>query len=394
MTNKPAILGGNKIFDDKVNIVRPLLPSFDEITNEVHDILNSGILTKGDYLVAFEKAIAAHLSVKHAVAVSSCTTGLMLTYKWMGASGEVIVPSFTFIATVSALAWAGLRPVFVDVDKESLNIDPEVIESAITPQTIGIVAVHNFGNPANIDAIAKIAGNHSLKFVCDAAHGFGTLYQGAPVGPQGDAQIFSLSPTKLLICGEGGIVATNNEELALFVRIGREYGNGGNYDCIFPGINARMPEFNAILGLHSLTTLEKSATHRNFLASIYRQELEKVPGVAFQEVQPGNRHSYKEFAIKIDKDLFGLSRDELAVALAAENIDTRKYYDPPAHQQTAFRQYCNGSHLPQTEYLSENCLSLPIWSQMEKEVVLSTCAAIRRNQENAEKVHSVLEKQG
>lgn len=390
MKNKPAILGGDKIFNDKINIVRPFLPTFDEISDEVDEILKSGILTKGDYLTAFEEAIKSHLSVKHAIAVSSCTTGLMLTYKWMGSHGKVIVPSFTFIATISALLWAGLRPTFVDVDINTFNIAPDAIESAITPETIGIVAVHNYGNPADMDTLPQIAERNSLKLICDAAHGFGSLYKGMPVGAQGDAQIFSLSPTKLLICGEGGIVATNNDELASFIRIAREYGNDGKYDCIIPGINARMPEFNAIIGLHSLKKLEQSAVHRNWIASCFCQKLGKLPGVTFQQVQPGNRNSYKEFTIIIDNDSFGLSRDELAIALAAENIDSRKYYDPPAHLQTAFRHHGDGCHLPQTEYLSRNCLSLPIWSHMDEEVVLSICTAVIRIHENADKIHSML----
>src|SRR5438093_1590971 len=225
MNTKPAILGNTPVFDRKTPIVHPLLPNFTALANGVKSILGSGMVTKGQYLHAFEAAVAQHLGVKHAVAVSSCTTGLMLTYQGLDLTGDVVVPSFTFMATVSSLVWAGLRPVFADVDLGTTNLDPAAAEAAITPRTSAIVAVHNFGNPADIDALQALADRHSLRLIFDAAHGFGALYQGVPVGPQGDVNVYSLSPTKLLIAGEGGIVATNNNDLAEKIRIGREYGN-------------------------------------------------------------------------------------------------------------------------------------------------------------------------
>src|SRR5260370_29694263 len=259
MSNQPAILGNQPVFESKVHIVKPLLPAFADMSEELQGILESGMVTKGRHLRAFEEAVAAHLGVRHAIAVSSCTTGLMLTYTGLGLTGDVVVPSFTFMATVSALVWAGLRPVFADVDAKTTNLDPKAAEAAITPHTTAIVAVHNFGNPADIDALQALADRRGLKLVFDAAHGFGARFRSVPVGPQGEANVYSLSPTKLLIAGEGGIVATNNDDLAEKIRIGREYGNNGNYDSLFAGINARMSEFNALLGLHSLRLLEVAA---------------------------------------------------------------------------------------------------------------------------------------
>jgi dTDP-4-amino-4,6-dideoxygalactose transaminase len=353
----------------------------------VHGILESGMLTTGQHLRNFEKAAAEHLGVRHALAVSSCTTGLMLTYRGLGLTGDVVVPSFTFMATVSAMIWAGLRPIFADVDVDTLTLDPTAAEAAITPNTSALVAVHNFGNPADIEALQAIARRHHLKLIFDAAHGFGTLYQGVPVGPQGDAQIYSLSPTKLLIAGEGGIVATNDDDLAEKIRIGREYGNSGNYDSAFAGFNARMPEFNALLCLRSLGLLEQATRRRNRVASLYQERLSMLPGLGFQKIQPGSRSSYKDFSLTIDPDAFGLSRDQVAVALAAENIDTRKYYDPPVHLQTAYRQFAPpAQRLPNTHLLAACSLSLPIWSQMEDAVVLGICRAIQRIHAFAERL--------
>ena len=386
---KPAILGGDPAFNQKINIVRPVLPDFSKLSSDVVGILSSGMVTKGKYLVEFEAAIADHLKVKHAVAVSSCTTGLMLTYQGLGLSGEVIVPSFTFMATVSSLVWCGLRPVFVDVDYETTNIDPAILETKLTKNTSAIVAVHNFGNPAEISSLVEFSNRNRLRIIFDAAHGFGALYQGIPVGNQGDAQVFSLSPTKLLIAGEGGIVATNNDELAQKIRMGREYGNSGNYDSAFAGMNARMPEFNALLGYQSLKMLEQAATSRNETAGLFMEVLGKIPGLDFQKVNPGNRSSYKDFSITIDSARFGLTRDQLMRALTAENIDSRKYYDPPVHLQTAYQKYFDGLPLPKTDQLVQGSLSLPIWTNMDNRVAMIICEAIENIHGNASVIRSV-----
>jgi len=239
------------------------------------------------------------------------------------------------------------------------------------------VAVHNFGNPADIAGLQEVADRHGLRLIFDAAHGFGARYQGVPVGVQGHAHVYSLSPTKLLIAGEGGIVASNDDQLAERVRLGREYGNSGNYDSAFAGINARMPEFNALLGLGSLAMLEDAARRRNEVVDLYHQQLGQLPGIGFQKVRPGDRSSYKDFSISVDPDAFGLTRDELALALADHNIDTRKYYEPPVHRQTAYRAYADGRALPNTEWLSLHSLSLPIWSHMSDQVALGICSAVR-----------------
>lgn len=390
MGRVPAIMGGEPAFQSKVNIVRPVLPDFSELSDGVQKIVTSGMVTKGEYLKAFEEAVREHLKVKHAIAVSSCTSGLMLTYRGLGLTGDVVVPSFTFMATVSAMVWSGLRPIYADVRPGTTNLDPEAAEAAITPQTSAIVAVHNFGNPAEIEALQDIANRHHLKLIFDAAHGFGALYQGNPVGPQGDANIFSLSPTKLLITGEGGLVATNDDELAEKIIVGREYGNSGSYDSWFAGLNARMPEFNALMGLHSLKMLEEAAQTRNQTVELYQEMLGTLPGVEFQEILPGNRCSYKDLSIVFDPEKFGLTRDELALALYAENIDTRKYYEPPVHRQTAYQQFYDGKPLPATDWLSANSLSFPMWSRMDKQVVMQICEAIQRIYQNRQAVRKCL----
>lgn len=388
----PAILGGESAFPEMVQMVRPVLPTFAEMSEGIQSILSTGMITKGRFMREFELAVAKHLGVNYAVAVSSCTSGMMLVHKSLNLNGEVVIPSFTFMATASALVWAGLRPVFADVDLKTDNLDPAAAEAAISPRTSAIVAVHQFGNPADIAGLKKVAEKHHLKLIFDAAHGAGASYQGDPVGKQADAQIFSLSPTKLLITGEGGIVATNDDDLAEKIRMGREYGNDGNYDSAFAGLNARMPEFNALLGLWSLANLEKAALHRNETVAIFEEALGTLPGIGFQQVRPGDRHSYRELSITIDEKNFGLTRDELATALAADNVDTRKYYMPPIHQQTAYRSYYEGQPLPNTVWLSTHSLSLPLWSNMSEKVALTICEAIRQIHDQASEIHKALSK--
>jgi dTDP-4-amino-4,6-dideoxygalactose transaminase len=390
LNKNPAILGGRPIFPEKVQMVRPVLPDYAAMSDGIKEILGTGMVTKGRYMREFEQRVADYLDVKHAVAVSSCTSGLMLVHRALGLEGEVVVPSFTFMATVSSLVWNNLRPIFADVDPHTTNLDPEAVEAAITPETAAIVAVHNFGNPADIERLQEIAEHYKVKLIFDAAHGFGALYQGGPLGSQGDAQVFSLSPTKLLITGEGGVVTTEDDDLAEKVRMGREYGNDGNYDSAFPGLNARLPEFNALMGLCSLEDLENAAKSRNETADVFQEVLERIPGVGFQEVRPGDRNSYREYSITIDPDDFGLGRDVVVTALAAENVDSRKYYDPPAHRQTAYKIYFDDHALPNTDWLSSHSISLPMWSHMEREVALGICEAIQRIYENAQAIHQKL----
>ncbi|HEV2862300.1 MAG TPA: DegT/DnrJ/EryC1/StrS family aminotransferase [Pyrinomonadaceae bacterium] len=395
MKKRPALAGGSPLFENPVRVARPALPDFEALAPEMRDVLASGFLSKGHRLRAFEEALAEHLGVRHAVAVSSGTTGLMLTYQALGLKGEVVVPSFTFMATISALVWVGARPVFADADPRTANLDPSAAEAAINDHTTAIVAVHNHGNPADVDELRALARRRGLRLVFDAAHALGSLYKGEPVGPQGDANVFSLSFTKLLVAGEGGVVATDDDALAEQIRYGREYGNTGNYDSAFAGLNGRMGELAALLALRGLPALEAGALHRNRLAELYREELADVPGLSFQQVRADDRSSYKDFSVKVEADAFGLTRDELAAALEAENVETRKYYDPPAHRHTAYRRFAPpDEELPNTMLLAARSLSLPVWSDMEPAVVSRVCEAVRAAHESAAEIRAALGAEG
>lgn len=387
--SKPAILGGEPIFKDKLPMVMPDYPSWETVKDQFEEVFTKEtIFTKGKYLREFEEKIATHLGVKHAIGLSSCTSGLMLVYKILGLKGEVILPSFTFMATGLALMWIKeVTPVFVDVDPETFTLCPEAVSKAITDKTTAIVAVHTFGNPAKIDALTKIALKHNLQLIFDSAHGLGSTYKGQKLGKYGIAESFSCSPTKLLITGEGGIVTTNNDELAKQLQIGREYGNPGNYDSLFAGMNARMCEFNAIMGIESLNLLDDVVKKRNILVNILTENLSTIPGIKFQHIEPGNISSYKDYCIVI-QEKFGLSRDQLVKALKAENIETRNYYDPPLHQQTTFKDINNLNPLTNTQYLSKNAITLPLSSKFNQEHIEKLVLAIERIHKNRQYINT------
>lgn len=373
----PAIAGGKPAFDAMLPITMPTLPPSAGLRRRYDEVLKSGMLTNASNVREFEAKMADHLGVKHAVAVNSCTAGLMLVMKAFGLKGEIIIPGLTFHATAHAAVWNGLAPVFVDSAPGTYTVDPKEVEKAITPRTSAILAVHLFGLPCDIAALEGIAKRRGLKLIFDAAHGAGSRYKGKSVGGFGDAESFSLSPTKLLTAGEGGIVSTNDDALAQMIRVGRNYGDSGDYDCEFSGFNARMSEFHALLGVESLKYLEANAERRNRLAEVYAKALSGVPGIEFQKIPAGSRSSYKDFAIVIDPAVFGISRDRLCEAMAAENIVVKKYFYPPVHWQKAFKNMPGARKtLPVAERVSSNTLSLPLYSHMPEETARKVAAAL------------------
>ncbi len=362
-----------------IPFARPELRDTSALAGRIQAILDTGLLTNGPQVETLEREFAAYVGTRHCVALSSATSGLVLAARCMGLDGEVILPSFTFVATGLPLAWCGLRPVFVDVDPQTYNVDPALVEAAITPRTSAIIAVHVYGNPADEAALAAIAERHNLRLMFDAAHGIGARYRGRQVGATGDAQVFSLSPTKLATSGEGGLVATDDAELAENLRLARNYGQPGDYLCRFAGLNARLSEVHAVIALHTLSYVEEGAVHRNRLGARYQEGLEGIPGLSFPRVNPLDRHSYKDFTVRVEEAEFGLSRDALRQALEARGIATRPYFDPPLHRQVAIGLDMSACvhPLPHTERLAAEVLSPPMFSEMTPEQVDTVVAAIR-----------------
>lgn len=375
----PALLGGKPAFPEGIPLVRPSVPDADRVTERVRAILASGILTNGPHVRELERRTAEYLGVRHCVAVSSCTAGLMLVLKVAELTGDVVLPSFTFAATAHAVVWNGLRPVFCDVDPATLTLSAEAARRACGVRTSAILATHTYGTPCDVEALAAIAESNGIKLFFDAAHAFGSRHGGRQVGGFGDAEVFSLTPTKLLVAGEGGIIATNDGALAERCRIGRDYGNPGDYDCRFVGLNARLSEIHAAIALASLDTLDSRVSRRNALAGLYGRMLEGTPGLSVPTVADGDRSTYKDLTVLIDPEEFGLDAAALARALALEGIETRRYFHPPVHAMKAYRFMAGGNgSLRNTELAAARVLTLPLWSEMSEDQVVRVAEAVRR----------------
>jgi len=358
------------------SISSPTMPATGKIKKRLDTIFKTGLITNAVYVNNLERNIEKYLGVKHAIAVSNCTSGLMLVIKCLGLSGQIIVPSFTFPATVHAIAWNGLEPVFCDCDRESFNIDVDHVERLISKNKNAIVGVDIFGNPCNYEKLKKIARTNNVKLFYDSAHSLGAAYSTKMAGNFGNAQVFSLAPTKIMIAGEGGIITTNDSHLAEQLRIGRNYGNPGDYNTQFVGLNARMPEFNAILGLESLEMLKQNIRRRQKLVKIYKEELSKIPGISFQKIETNATSTYNYFAIMVEPSLYGVDNESLCELLKKRNIMTRIYFYPPVHLHKAYERY-KKQNLPNTEFVVKRVLCLPLYSHMLDTDVVMIASAIR-----------------
>jgi dTDP-4-amino-4,6-dideoxygalactose transaminase len=383
----PAAYGGIPAFPEGLPLARPPIGDPESVASMVAPILASGMLTNGNHVREFEARASDYLGVRHCVAVSSCTAGLMLVIRALGLSGEVIVPSFTFAATAHAVAWNGLRPRFADIDPHTLTLSPEAVSQVIGVRTSAILGTHVFGTPCDVDGLSEIASRTGIALLYDAAHAFGSIRNGIHVGGFGDAEVFSLSPTKVLTSGEGGLIATNNDLLAERCRIGRDYGNPGDYDCRFVGLNARMSEIHAAIGLDSMEGLDPRIVARNEVADAYHAALATVPGISFPHVPDSDRSTYKDFTVLVDPEEFGITALQLSECLADEGIDTRRYYSPPVHTMRAYR-YLSGVNgtLSVTQRVSDQVLTLPLWGGMNDVHVIGVADAIERIHEYVTRV--------
>jgi dTDP-4-amino-4,6-dideoxygalactose transaminase len=380
LASVPAIHGGRPLFAERFRFCRPLLPTLVSAMQYYVSAYADGTITNAGAVERLEAAVAERLQVKHCVAVSSCTSGLMLVLRALGVTGEVIVPSFTFFATGHAVLWNGLRPVFADCDEETWNVDPIDIEKKITEDTSAILVVHLYGNPCKVEALERLASRQHLKLIFDAAHGFGSRHRDRPLGGFGDAEVFSLSPTKLLVAGEGGLVTTNDATLARAIQGMRNYGDLGAYDPEWLGMSARMPEFNAALALAGLPLVEAKVARRNWIAEKYTSLLAPLPGLRFQKVLPDNVSTYKDYSIHVSSDAFGMTRDALVEALLAEKIETKKYFFPPLHKQRLYSSFhsLERGGLARTSYVAGGVVSLPIYESLPDATVEQVAYAIQR----------------
>lgn len=356
-------------------MIKPDLPTLDDVRAEFEEILANGRITNfGKYATRFEAETGAYLGTS-TVSVSSGTAGLLFAITGLGLTpGEkVILPSFTFMATAQAILYAGGVPVFAEVD-EDLNLSPSDLERLLErhPDTGAVIGVHIYGLPARVDEIKEIVGAASRKrgkrisLIYDAAHAFGASVGGKRVGGFGDAEVFSLSVTKTLVSVEGGLVSTTNPELADQVRWMRNYGIKSNYNAHFPGLNSKMSEFHAIIGLHNLRRLDNLMAARQECGRCYFERIRHKTSFRCAAWPRGIVHTLKDLTILIPEPYGQKERDDVIRHLASRGVETRAYFFPPVHEQEMFRKYADRP-LPRTEALSRQVITLPFFTSITTE---------------------------
>ncbi|MCB1687076.1 MAG: aminotransferase class I/II-fold pyridoxal phosphate-dependent enzyme [Halioglobus sp.] len=361
-------------------IGRPNVGDRERMKLRLDEILANNYLTNNGPLVQeLEDKLARYCGVKHCIAMSNGTVALELAIRATDLQDEVIVPSMTFIATAHALQWQGIRPLFADIDNTTLNICPASVEKLITPRTTGIIGVHLYGRPCDIEGLQRIADEHGLKLLFDSAHAFGSSHNGMRVGNFGDCEAFSFHATKVFNTFEGGAVTTNDDELARKLRLMRNFGFEGEDNVSYIGTNGKMSEICAAMGLTNLESLDGFIAINKENYSRYRDELCGIEGISLEPYNADEESNYQYVILRVDSARFGKSRDALKSKLESEGIMARRYFYPGCHRMQPYRSLYPGlgSSLPVTESFSEEVLALPNGKQITPEEVSWVCQLIR-----------------
>ncbi len=372
-----ALFGGRLEFTDPLMVGRPNLGDRARLHARLDEALDRKWLSNGGPLVTeFEQRIADIAETRHCVAMSSGTIAQQVAMRACGLSGEVIVPALTFAATPHAVEWVGLKPVFCDVEPSTGTLDPGTVSAAVTPATTGIVGVHLWGHPCDVEGLADVAHRHRLTLLFDAAHAFGASYRGKPIGGHGRAEIFSFHATKFVNAFEGGAVTTDDGDLAGRMRRMRNFGLAGSDEVVSAGTNGKMSEASAAMGLTSLDAMTEFVGRNRLNHARYRRELAGVPGIRLIESDDGECQNYQYVVIEVAEDVTGLRRDALMEVLHAENVLARRYFYPGCHSMRPYRSQASG-RLPHTERLAERVLALPTGMEVGEEEIAGIAAIIR-----------------
>lgn len=374
-----AINGAPPAFAEVVHVGRPNIGDRAAFLRRVEGILDSHWLTNhGPTVGEFERAIAHRLGVKHCVAMCNGTIALEIAIRALGLEGEVIVPSWTFVATAHALYWQGITPVFADIDPATHNLDPDAVRRMITPRTTGIIGVHLWGRAAPVDALQAIADEHGLKLMFDAAHAFGSSYRGQTIGRFGACEVLSFHATKAFNTMEGGAVTTNDDDLAEAMRLMRNFGFKGYDNVIHPGTNGKMIEVCAAMGLVNLDGFAAVVASNRAHHAAYVDALAGIPGISVLGYDPEESNSHHYVVIEIG-DAYPASRDDLVAALQAENILVRKYFWPGSHRMQPYRDLLPhaGLLLKNTLEVAERVIVLPSGTSLSPDAIPVVAAVCR-----------------
>lgn len=375
-----AINGAPPAFSEPLHVGRPNIGDRTAFLARVEQILGSQWLTNnGPTLQEFERRIAEYLDVKHCVAMCNGTIALEIAIRALGLEGEVIVPSWTFVATAHALYWQGITPVFADIDPATHNLDPAAVRRMITPRTTGIIGVHLWGRAAPIEELQTIADEHGLKLMFDAAHAFGSTYKGRAIGCFGECEVLSFHATKAFNTMEGGAVVTNDDKLAETMRLMRNFGFQGYDNVIHPGTNGKMIEVCAAMGLTNLDALDDVITINRRNHAAYTAALSDTPGISVLSYDTSERNNYHYVVAEVGEDC-AVTRDQIIATLHAENILARKYFWPGVHRM---KPYCDvfphaNLNLQNTGVIAESVIVLPTGNAVTVDSIKMIVAVIEK----------------
>jgi dTDP-4-amino-4,6-dideoxygalactose transaminase len=374
-----AINGAQPAFEQQLHVGRPNIGSREVFLKYVDDIFERRWLTNdGPMVRQLEQRVAQFHGVKHCVAMCNGTVALEIAIRALGLEGEVIVPSYTFIATAHALHWQAITPVFADIDPVTHNLDPAAVRRMITPRTTGIIGLHLWGRGAAVNELQAIAEEHDLKLMFDAAHAFGCSYKDKMIGNFGACEVLSFHATKFFNTFEGGAVVTNDDNLAETMRLMRNFGFAGLDNVIHPGINGKMIEVAAAMGLVNLEAIDEviAVNRRNHQA--YLEALSDIPGISLLRFDEAERNNYQYVVMEVGDDCT-VSRDQIIDTLHAENIRARKYFWPGCHNMQPYRELYPhaGLLLPNTQLVAERVIVLPTGTAMDGAMVNTVASVVR-----------------
>ena len=357
---------------DIITVTSPLLPNLDEFTDSLKEIWESKWITNnGQFHQKLEAALAEYLKVPYVSLFTNGTLPLLTALQALRITGEVITTPYSFVATTHALWWNGIKPVFVDIDPSTGNIDPQKIEAAITPRTTAILPVHVYGKPCDTEAIQAIADKYGLKVIYDAAHAFGVEVNGESLLNAGDMSTLSFHATKVFNTIEGGAMVMHDEKTKQRIDYLKNFGFANEVEVVGPGINSKMDEIRSAYGLLNLKQVDAAIAARQKVALAYRNALRDVDGISFWDDMPGVRHNYSYFPIFVDAEKYGMTRDELYMKMKDQGIWGRRYFYPLISEFSTYRglESSRPENLPNAHMMADTVICLPMHHALREEEI-------------------------
>lgn len=348
---------------DIITVTSPLLPNLDEFTESLKEIWESKWITNnGQFHQKLEAALAEYLKVPYVSLFTNGTLPLLTALQALRITGEVITTPYSFVATTHALWWNGIKPVFVDIDPSTGNIDSQKIEAAITPRTTAILPVHVYGKPCDTEAIQAIADKYGLKVIYDAAHAFGVEVNGESLLNAGDMSTLSFHATKVFNTIEGGAMVMHDEKTKQRIDYLKNFGFANEIEVVGPGINSKMDEIRSAYGLLNLKQVDSAIAARQKVAVAYREALRNVDGISFWDDMPGVRHNYSYFPIFVDAEKYGMTRDELYMKMKDQGVWGRRYFYPLISEFSTYRglESSRPENLPDAHMMADTVICLPM----------------------------------